>query len=75
MKSRPDGMSVLLENSSLKDKVANLQKKVVKLESELRRVQTRLRALEGKRGVPRQPAFAPDGQVVGEGEDVQCVVC
>ena len=67
-------MSVLLENSSLKDKVAALQKKVVKLESELKRVHARLQTLEGRRGVPRQPTFAPDGQVVGEGEDVQCVV-
>lgn len=67
-------MSVLLENSSLKDKVIALQKKVVRLESELKRVHARLRALEGKRGVPRQPTLSPDGQVVGEGEDVQCVV-
>ena len=67
-------MSVLLENSSLKDKVAALEKKVVRLESELKRVHARLQTLEGRRGVPRQPAFAPDGQVVGEGEDVQCVV-
>ena len=67
-------MSVLLENSSLKDKVAALEKKVVRLESELKRVHARLQTLEGRRGVPRQPAFAADGQVVGEGEDVQCVV-
>ena len=65
-------MSVLLENSSLKEKVTALQKKVVRLESELKRVHARLQTLEGRRGVPRQPA--PDGQVVGEGEDVQCVV-
>lgn len=67
-------MSVLLENSSLKDKVGALQKKVVRLESELKRVHARLQTLEGRRGAPRQPAFAPDGQAVGEGEDVQCVV-
>lgn len=67
-------MSVLLENNSLKDKVAALQKKVVRLESELKRVHARLQTLEGRRGAPRQPAFPPDGQVVGEGEDVQCVV-
>lgn len=67
-------MSVLLENSSLKDKVAALEKKVVRLESELKRVHARLQTLEGRRGVPHQPAFAPNGQVVGEGEDVQCVV-
>ena len=67
-------MSVLLENSSLKDKVAALEKKGVRLEAELKRVHARLQTLEGRRGVPRQPAFAPNGQVVGEGEDVQCVV-
>lgn len=67
-------MSVLLESSSLKDKVTALQKKVIRLESELKRVHARLQTLEGRRGVPRPPAFSPDGQVVGEGEDVQCVV-
>lgn len=67
-------MSVLLENSSLKNKVAALQKKVTRLESELKRVHARLQALERKRGAPRQPTLATDGQVVGEGEDLQCIV-
>jgi hypothetical protein len=67
-------MSVLIDNETLKDKVIALQKKVIRLESELTRVHVRLQALEGKRGVPRIPTFGADGKVVGEGEDVQCVV-
>jgi len=67
-------MSVLLENSSLKNKVAALQKKVTRLESELKRVHARLQALESKRGKPKLPAFGKNGEAVPEGEDVQCVV-
>lgn len=67
-------MSVLLENTTLKDQVAALQKKVARLESELNRTHARLQVLEGRRGVPKQPTYSSNGEVVGEGEDVQCLV-
>lgn len=69
-------MSVLLENTSLKDTVAALQRKVTRLESELKRVHARLQALEGRRGVSRIPGVPSNGDtaVVGESEDVQCAV-
>lgn len=67
-------MSVLLEDNSLKHQLAALQKKVTRLESELKRTHARLQVLEGKAGVSRQPAFAKHGEVVREGEDVQCSV-
>lgn len=81
-----DGMSVLIDNDTLKDKVIALQKKVIRLESELTRVHARLQVLEGVRGAPRGaprggprggprlPKFGADGEVVGEGEDVQCAI-
>lgn len=67
-------MSVLLEDNSFKHKLAALQKKVARLESELKRTHARLQVLERRAGVARQTAIAKDGEVVREGEDVQCRV-
>lgn len=73
-------MSVLLDHTSLKDKVAALQKQVDGLKSEVRRLQTRLTALERRQGVSRAKhtaaglGFAADGHAEDGGEDVQCVV-
>ena len=72
-------MSVLLDNTSVKDKLSALQKQVDSLKAELRRLNTRLTAVERRQGVPRSKftadrlGFSAD-EGEHDGEDVQCVV-
>lgn len=67
-------MSVLLEGTSVKEKVEALQKKVNRLEGEVARLNARLNAVERRQGISRPRSAGFDSKHVQDSEDVQCLV-